>query len=322
METRADAPAGDLMSFETRWRGYAARAEQSLEKLLDASRAGTDSSSLLEQAMAYACLGGGKRIRATLVYASGELLGARDDLLDAPACALEMVHAYSLVHDDLPAMDDDELRRGRPSCHIQFDEATAILAGDALQSRAVEILADHALNPIDAGRRCAMVQSLARAIGARGMAGGQSLDMQLTRPGDDSGAPEPTAEEATGRLGEMHGMKTGALIRCAAHLGGLAAREPDDPALGPLDDYASALGMAFQVADDILDHTADTETLGKPGGADGRMGKTTYVSTLGLDGARAAARDYRDRAIESLAALGDNTGFHRQLAEFVISRTS
>ena len=173
-----------MSSFESRWRDYIERTEDGLERLLETPDGSSD---LLENAMVYACLGGGKRIRAVLVYASGVLLGADAPDLDSPAAAVEMVHAYSLVHDDLPAMDDDDLRRGKPSCHIRFDEATAILAGDALQSRAFEVLADPDLNPVDSGRRSRMVGALARAIGSRGMAGGQSLDMRLTGAVDGKG---------------------------------------------------------------------------------------------------------------------------------------
>ncbi len=259
--------------------------------------------------MEYACLGGGKRFRAMLVYACGVMTGATLEQLDTPACAVEMVHAYSLVHDDLPAMDNDLLRRGQPTCHIEFDEATAVLAGDALQSRAFEILASPETNILSAGQRCRMLEELSKAIGSTGMAGGQALDMAAT-----------DRNLETHELVHLHRLKTGALIEAAAVLGGLAGPESDHRLLGSLREYARSIGLAFQIADDILDCTSDSRTLGKTAGADSRMGKATYVSTLGLEEARTGAADLSRQAIETLDRLGDNAGFLKELARFVIGR--
>ncbi len=259
--------------------------------------------------MEYACLGGGKRFRATLVYACGVMAKATLDELDTPACAVEMVHAYSLVHDDLPAMDNDVLRRGRPTCHVAFDEATAVLAGDALQSRAFEILASPQTNILSAGQRCRMLEELSKSIGSMGMAGGQALDM-----------------EATGRkienneLMRMHQLKTGALVEAAAVMGGLAGPDSDHRLLDSLREYARSIGLAFQIADDILDWTSDSDTLGKITGADSRMGKATCISTLGLEEARAEAANLSRQAIETLNGLGDNARFLKELAKFAINR--
>jgi farnesyl diphosphate synthase len=259
--------------------------------------------------MTYACLGGGKRFRAILVYACGEISGAELDSLDTPAAAVEMVHAYSLAHDDLPAMDDDDLRRGRATCHIEFDEAMAILAGDALQSRALEIVASDHWNPAGPAKRARMVEVLAHAIGSCGMAGGQALDMDAT--GNSVGFQE---------LVQLHRLKTGALIEASAVLGGLACADADKDLGNQLREYASCIGLAFQVADDILDCTSDSETLGKVAGADHRMMKATYVSTLGLDEARREAARLSDQAIETIRGLGDNREFLEQLARFVVNR--
>ncbi len=301
--------------FESVWEGYSQRTEKALQsRLISPLNRHAKASARLHQAMEYMCLGGGKRLRAMLVYACGEVAGADLEQLDTPACAVEMVHAYSLVHDDLPVMDDDDLRRGRASCHIAFDEATAVLVGDALQSRAFEILAsgqdnDEQDNDIPPIQRLRMVQELALAIGSLGMAGGQALDM-----------------EATGKaieyqeLVQIHRLKTGALIKAAAIMGGLTSRRIDQVLLEKLAQYASAIGLAFQTADDILDHTADSETLGKSSNADRRMNKATYISLLGVDAARAQANKISAQAIESIQGLGDNGRFLEQLAQFVVTR--
>jgi geranylgeranyl pyrophosphate synthase len=296
-----------LEVFEAQWKNYAARADSSLKsKLVDV----TITPHRLHQALQYVCLNGGKRFRAMLVYACGEVVGASPEKLDTPACALEMVHAYSLVHDDLPAMDDDDLRRGSLTCHKKFDEATAILVGDALQSRAFEIMATQQHADLSRVQQLRMIGELAAAIGSMGMAGGQALDM-----------------EATGKtisydqLVQVHRLKTGALIRAAAIIGGLAGPEVDQDLLDTLERYASSVGLAFQIADDILDHTSNSETLGKPSGADSRMNKVTYVSLLGIDEAKKQARNMSDQAIESIESLGDNSAFLEQLAKFVVSRS-
>ena len=300
-----------LSEFESTWREYSQRSEIALRARLAAQSDSADNSpSRLHQAMEYACLGGGKRFRAVLVYASGKIAGATLENLDSPACAVEMVHAYSLVHDDLPAMDDDDLRRGQATCHIAYDEATAVLVGDALQSRAFEILSSGQSMNVAPVQRMRMVEELARAIGSLGMAGGQSLDM-----------------EATGKviefveLEKIHQRKTGALIRASATIGALAVEEVDENLLDCLDIYASAIGLAFQITDDILDETSSSDKLGKSSGADHRMNKSTYVSLLGLDAAKSHVDKLSRQAIESIQGLGDNRWFLEQLSQFVVTRS-
>jgi len=259
----------------------------------------------LHEAMRYATLNGGKRIRACLVYASGETLGAAPAELDAPACAVELVHTYSLIHDDLPCMDDDDLRRGKPTCHKAFDEATAVLAGDALQALAFEILTDRTDT-----RRLAMMHLLTRAIGSHGMAGGQAIDLAAV-----GRTLTPTALE------DMHRRKTGALIHASVMLGALAAA-PTAPAIREaLDGYGRAIGLAFQIVDDLLDVEGETSTLGKTSGADAARGKPTYPSVLGVAGARARARELHAAALESLAPLGDNGRLLSDLATYIVERT-
>ncbi len=261
-----------------------------------------DSAERLHQAIRYACLNGGKRFRAMLVYACGEVAGAAPSLLDAPAAAVEMIHAYSLVHDDLPAMDDDDVRRGRPACHIAYDEATAILAGDALQALAFEILCGDPMLAIPAERRLQMIDTLAQATGPCGMAGGQALDMAA-----DGGSAAPTLAQ----LKRIHELKTGALIRAAARLGGLAATQAEEGLLAHLDQYAASIGLAFQIVDDILDGNE----------ADRQRQKATYMSVLGVEKARDEAQKLCQNALESAASLGDNARFLQQLAHFVVNRS-
>jgi farnesyl diphosphate synthase len=283
------------------------RVERALDRLLPPA---TEPPERLHAAMRYAVLGGGKRLRACLVYAAGAAVGAADDDLDAPACALELIHAYSLVHDDLPAMDDDDLRRGKPTCHRAYDEATAILAGDALQTLAFATLAAGPRPSLGPQRRLAMVARLTEAAGSLGMTGGQAIDLGAV------GRRLTLAE-----LQDMHARKTGALIRAAVALGALAREDLNMAILADLDAYARHLGLAFQITDDILDIEADTATLGKPQGSDLRRDKPTYPVLAGLDGARALAREHRERALASLAGLGDNAKLLIELADFVISRT-
>lgn len=258
----------------------------------------------LDAAMRHGVLVGGKRLRPVLVYAAGRALGAADDALDAPAMAIELIHAYSLVHDDLPAMDDDDLRRGQPTVHRAYDEATAILAGDALQALAFEVLARSA-QP----RLPAMIRTLAEAAGRDGMVAGQALDLAAV-----GGHPDVAA------LAAMHGHKTGALIRAAVRLGGLAAVAEEDPRLAALDDYARAIGLAFQIHDDVLDVTGDTATLGKASGADAARDKPTYPSLLGLEGARARAGELVEEAVAALAPLGEGAIPLKALARYMIER--
>ncbi|MDD9811305.1 MAG: polyprenyl synthetase family protein [Gammaproteobacteria bacterium] len=347
-----------MNTFESACRAYRARAEPALAARLPGAGADSDSGSdiapnaapsaalapaQLANAMRYACLNGGKRFRAMLVYAGGAIAGAESAALDAPAAAVEMIHAYSLIHDDLPAMDDDDLRRGRPACHIAFGEAAAILAGDALQALAFEVLsADPALR-VSAGRRLRMVETLAVAVGARGMAGGQALDMQAgggdfpdnSTVDDSAVAPATVADSApntVAHLARIHRLKTGALIRASAQLGALAAEDAGDELLQRIDDYAAHLGLAFQITDDILDAEAapDGGALGKRGGADKRMQKATYAALLGVEKARIEARESGERAVAAAAGLreiaagfGDNAAhadFLAHLARFAVNR--
>jgi len=258
--------------------------------------------------MRYSVLDGGKRIRPLLVYATGKALGCEYTRLDTAACAVELIHAYSLVHDDLPAMDDDELRRSKPTCSIAYDEASAILVGDALQSLAFQVLSDDLPEDIPASTRLQMVQILARASGSRGMAGGQALDIDGV--GSEMNLPE---------LENMHIHKTGALIRASVQLGALTA-QASATRLKQLDHYAKAVGLAFQVQDDILDVAQDTATLGKTAGKDKAAQKPTYPQLLGLEGAREKARELLDEALNSLVDFNENADQLRQLAHFIIGR--
>lgn len=259
----------------------------------------------LHAAMRYAALGAGKRVRPFLVYAVGGMFDAEELRLDAPAAAVELIHAYSLVHDDLPAMDDDDLRRGRPTCHRAFDEATAILVGDALQTLAFDVLSK--TEALRADVRLSMLHALAQASGSQGMAGGQALDLAAV------GQHLDLAE-----LERMHRLKTGALIAASVRLGALTA-EADSAAQERLARYARALGLAFQVRDDILDVISPSHTLGKTQGKDAADGKPTYVSLLGLDGAQNLAGQLLDEAQNALHGL-PKTDLLRELAHYVVMR--
>lgn len=289
-------------------RAYQARVEQALEQWLPAANIIPQR---LHRAMRYATLDGGKRIRPALVYATGEALDTPMAQLDGPACAVELIHVYSLIHDDLPAMDNDELRRGKPTCHIAFDEATAILAGDALQALAFHILAQdpHMLNQVDA--RLKMIEQLAHCSGSRGMAGGQAIDL------DAVGKQLNLAE-----LENMHIHKTGALIRASVTLGALSSPVVDIEVLQRLDHFAMHMGLAFQIRDDVLDIESDTETLGKTQGADKQRNKPTYPAILGLKEAKAMAESHMQEAMNSLAILGDKADSLRWLARFIVERVS
>ncbi|UYO73069.1 (2E,6E)-farnesyl diphosphate synthase [Halomonas qinghailakensis] len=258
----------------------------------------------LEAAMRHGLLVGGKRLRPLLVYLAGNALGAREDALDAPAAAIELIHAYSLIHDDLPAMDDDDLRRGQPTVHKAFDEATAILAGDALQALAFEVLASQPYP-----RLGSMVTTLAVASGRAGMVAGQALDLAAV-----GGHPDVDA------LAHMHAHKTGALIVAAVRLGGLVAVDENDPRLAALIRYGRAIGLAFQIHDDVLDVTGDTVTLGKISGADAARAKPTYPSLLGLAGAQHKATTLIEEAIAALAPLGEQAAPLADLAHYMIER--
>lgn len=263
----------------------------------------------LIEAMRYGLLLGGKRARPFLVYITGQMLGCDIEHLDTPASAVECIHAYSLIHDDLPAMDDDELRRGQMTCHIKFDEATAILTGDALQTMAFTVLAEGPLSPLAETQRIKMVQVLAQASGAAGMCMGQSLDLQAEN-----------RQVSLAELEEIHRNKTGALMKCAIRLGALAAGEKGVEVLPLLDKYADAIGLAFQVQDDILDIISDTETLGKPQGSDQELNKSTYPALLGLEGAINKADNLLEEALQALQAIPYNTRLLEEFARYVIER--
>ncbi|WP_312211160.1 (2E,6E)-farnesyl diphosphate synthase [Pseudescherichia sp.] len=266
----------------------------------------------LVEAMNYGALLGGKRLRPFLVYATGSMFGVSAQTLDAPAAAVECIHAYSLIHDDLPAMDDDDLRRGQPTCHIKYGEASAILAGDALQTLAFSILADAPMPEVADRDRLAMVAELAQASGVAGMCGGQALDLEA------EGKQVQLVE-----LERIHRHKTGALIRAAVRIGALSAGEKGREVLPILDRYAESIGLAFQVQDDILDVVGDTATLGKRQGADQQLGKSTYPALLGLEQAQTKARDLIDdarSALAQLAAYSLDTSTLEALADFIIQR--
>ncbi len=288
------------------WTHWRERVELTLDQLLPAD---TEEPVRLHQAMRYATIGAGKRLRAICAFATASVFNSQSSTVDHTASAIEMVHAYSLIHDDLPAMDDDDLRRGKPTCHRAFDEATAILAGDALQSLAFEVIA--ADEKLDQARRSRLVLRLARAIGPSGMAGGQALDMIATGQ-----------RCSLGELEQIHNAKTGALIRAAVLMGAEAAGAEDSEELASLDSFACDLGLAFQIADDILDEEGETDVIGKPGGSDRDSDKSTYVALLGVDGARTEAYRLRDRAIQTLRSrFVDRAAELEKLAEFAVSRT-
>jgi farnesyl diphosphate synthase len=262
----------------------------------------------LHAAMRYSVLDGGKRVRPLLAFAAGELAGADVARVNFAAAAVELIHAYSLVHDDMPSMDDDVLRRGKPTCHVEYDEATALLVGDALQSLAFQLLSEQRLSD-DPARQLQMVKLLAVASGSRGMAGGQAID--LASVGKQLTLPE---------LEQMHIHKTGALIRVAILLGAYCGNTLNDSQLDKLDRFGKLIGLAFQVVDDVLDCEADTATLGKTAGKDADNDKPTYVSLLGLQGAREMAQRLHREALESLNEFGDSAQRLRELADFIVLR--
>ncbi|MEP9324281.1 polyprenyl synthetase family protein [Paraburkholderia phymatum] len=297
------------MTFEQWMRSVLDRVERALEQYLPAE---SIEPARLHEAMRYAVLGGGKRVRPLLCHAAGELAGAKAECLDAASAALEMIHVYSLVHDDMPCMDDDDLRRGKPTVHVKYDEATALLVGDALQSQAFVALTSDVFSP---AQQAALVRELALASGSIGMAGGQAIDLAsvghtLTRP----------------QLETMHRLKTGALLRAAVRMGALTGQVdnggPDAKALQALDAYSAAVGLAFQVVDDILDVTTDSATLGKTAGKDAKDGKPTYVSIIGLDASRTLAAQLRSDAHDALAPFGARAQRLAELADLVVNRVS
>ena len=284
---------------------WQARIEAALDRTLAPGDAATGR---LNAAMRYSVLGGGKRLRGLLVHVTGEALGAGGLDLDACASAVELIHAYSLIHDDLPAMDDDDLRRGKPSCHRAFDEGTAILAGDALQALAFEVLVTGTRGLPDAAR-VQLIEALARGIGTQGMAGGQAIDL---------GAVGRQLDLAGVAL--MHRRKTGALIETSVALGAISAGCTGGPRYEALRQYGSEVGFAFQIQDDILDVTGDTTVMGKLQGADAAHGKPNYVSAAGLDAARVAARRHRDAALAALVTAGLGDTLLHDMAHFVVDR--
>ena len=286
---------------------YQQRSEQMLDRYLTLQDPGTPR---LLEAMRYSVLGGGKRLRPILVYCTGKALGAPIQTLDAPAAAVELIHAYSLVHDDLPAMDDDDLRRGRPTCHKAYDEGTAVLVGDALQALAFGLIAEDTSPGVSAAARLHGLRVLAQGIGTAGMAGGQAIDLEAV-------GRRLTLEQ----LEQMHRRKTGALIQASVLLGAITANVSTGPELAALERFGAELGLAFQIQDDILDVAGDVATLGKQVGADAARDKPTYPSLLGLERSRDLARAARDRAIQSLAPLGPRAASLGALANFVVDRS-
>lgn len=310
-QTNESSGARDAQTFNDWMKDVQARTESALDRYLPSA---TQVPERLHEAMRYAALGGGKRVRPLLCHAAGEALGAPLEALDAAAAALEMIHVYSLVHDDLPSMDNDAMRRGKPTVHVQYDDATGLLVGDALQTQAFLTLCDEA---IPAARRAGLVAELAHASGSLGMAGGQAIDLasvglKLSRE----------------QLENMHRLKTGALLRAAVRLGALCGGPVADgndkaagqAALAALDVYANAIGLAFQVVDDILDVTADSATLGKTAGKDAAADKPTYVSILGLDASRDLARQLQAEANQALLPFGARAKRLSELAELVVQR--
>lgn len=293
--------------FKASLKAYCERVDRHLNLWLP-EPAGPESR--LQQAMRYSVVGGGgKRVRPILVYAAGQALNVEPEQLDACACAVEIIHAYSLIHDDLPAMDDDELRRGRPTCHMAFDDATAILAGDALQAFAFEVLASDSTMQASAGNRIEMIKLLAQASGSVGMAGGQAIDLEAVGK-----------SLSLQQLENMHLLKTGALIRASVLLGAMCSPNIQAAKLEALDTYARCVGLAFQIHDDVLDVTADTETLGKPQGSDEKQNKPTYPALLGLDGATQRAQELHQQAIDALENFDESADILRQLSAYIIER--
>jgi farnesyl diphosphate synthase len=300
--------SGPDAAFSPAFEDWAHRHWARMEEVLGRMLPAPDISPMrLHQAMRYAVLGGGKRIRPLLAFAAGELAEAHPERVEVVACAVELIHTYSLVHDDLPCMDDDVLRRGKPTVHVEFDEATALLVGDGLHSLAFQLLAQYPLAD-DPHRQLEMVALLAVAAGSRGMVGGQAIDLasvgrQLTLP----------------ELESMHVHKTGALIRASVMLGALCGRLAEAD-VARLDHFAKFIGLAFQVVDDVLDAEASTATLGKTAGKDARQNKPTYVSLLGLNEARRLAQEMREDAIAALEPFGDRARRLKEIADFIVLR--
>lgn len=281
--------------------------QQQFEVLLASFLPSTDAiPAKLHEAMRYATLDGGKRVRPLLVYAAGFMFNAPADLLARAAAALEMIHAYSLVHDDMPCMDDDALRRGKPTVHVKYDEATALLVGDALQAQAFLVLAEA---QSESSRQVAMLRLLAQAAGSTGMCGGQAIDLASVG-----------VALTVGQLEQMHRLKTGALLRASVIMGAMCGKTLSAAEVAALDAYASAIGLAFQVVDDVLDATADSATLGKTAGKDAADNKPTYVSLLGLEASQALAKKLCDDAHAALLPFGEKAHILRNLADLIVQR--
>lgn len=320
MMTRPPSAATDLLAatatapFTARILAHQQRIERVLDHVLRLPNPGTER---LREAMRYSALGGGKRLRPVLVYTTGEALDAPPQLLDDAAAAVELIHVYSLVHDDLPAMDDDDLRRGRPTCHRAFDEATAILVGDSLQALAFAVLAGPGPGPGDGDgeaaecrARLTMIRLLSNSIGTGGMAGGQAIDL--------AAVGQQLSEAA---LEEMHRRKTGALISTSILMGAAAAGITSGARFTALQTFGAEIGLAFQIQDDILDVAGNAAELGKATGADAAHHKPTYPSTIGLAASEQRAAALRNRAVAALEALGPEVDALRQLADFVVNRS-
>jgi farnesyl diphosphate synthase len=297
------ADTATVEAWQSRYRG---RVEAVLDRHLPAPETAP---ARLHQAMRYAALGPGKRVRPVLVYATGEAVGLPPEPLDGPAAAVELIHAYSLIHDDLPAMDDDDLRRGRPTTHRAFDEATAILAGDALQVLAFEILAGDASSSVEPARRLEMIRLLAHASGTPGMAGGQAMDLAAVG-----------LRLGRGEIEEMHARKTGALIRASVLIASAAAPLQVPAQRDALDRYGAAIGLSFQIVDDILDVLGDPAMTGKNSGSDAARGKPTYPAIAGIAAARARAAELADAGIAALAAFGPEAQHLREFAAELVVR--
>jgi len=302
--------SSDIERLNDEMKEYRGRVEGAISNRIASAE---DGRQRLYQAMRYGVLNGGKRVRAILVYAAGTALDAPQENLDTPAVAVELMHAYSLIHDDLPAMDDDDFRRGQPTCHRAFDEATALLAGDALQCLAFEVLSGNeglaGPEVADFAMRLAWIRILSEASGALGMAGGQGIDLE-------SVGKQITLDELEG----MHRFKTGALIRAAVRLGACSSGQVDSELQTRLDEYAACVGLAFQIRDDVLDVIGDTAVIGKDQGSDAAKDKPTYPALIGLQASERRAGELHERALEALEPLGEKAQTLRLLSEFIVHR--
>ncbi|MGH8557831.1 MAG: (2E,6E)-farnesyl diphosphate synthase [Methylococcales bacterium] len=300
------------MNPDPQFKNFMTSAQQRVDKALDEWLPPTNRVPYrLHEAMRYSVFNGGKRMRPVLTYGAGRALGIGPDLLNGPACAVELIHAYSLVHDDLPAMDDDDLRRGKPTCHVAFDEATAILAGDGLQTLAFQVLASDRILPASDSIRIKMIDILVQASGSHGMVGGQAIDLDSVGKRLDL----PSLEN-------MHIHKTGALIRASVRLASCVADGVDEDKVIRLDHYAKCIGLSFQIQDDILDEESDTQTLGKTRGKDRNQNKPTYPGLLGMAGAKQKALDLHEEALDSLSVFGAHAEILRSISLYIINRRS